>query len=355
MLEVHIRLLRAGAMALAAFGLLAPFHAVEVAAQEAKPAASFTVVSREIDDLKAVIATVQAKDRIDARVRIAGTVAELKVAIGDHVKAGQVLATIADQKLALRIRAIDAQIVAAVSRMTTAKRELERAEELKKRGVVAQARIDQLTNNFVVARNDHKAALAERAVVQRQLEEGQVLAPAAGRVLKVPVTEGSVVLPGEQIAAIAANQYMLRLELAERHARFIRKGDPVRIGGRGLGPDQKPVGGGRIVKVYPELQGGRVVADAEVERIGDFFVGERVLAWVSAGKRQAIVVPAAFTFQRFGLDFVRLQTKGGQPIDVVVQLGRNGALAPSAGEVEVLAGLKPGDVLVAPPAEEALR
>jgi acetyl/propionyl-CoA carboxylase alpha subunit len=63
-----------------------------------------------------------------------------------------------------------------------------------------------------VATNEVKAARSERLVAEQQVTEGQVLAPASGRVLKVPVTEGSVVMPGESVATIAANQYVLRFD-----------------------------------------------------------------------------------------------------------------------------------------------
>ncbi len=138
-----------------------------------------------------------------------------------------------------------------------------------------------------------------------------MLAPAAGRVLKVPVTPGSVVMAGESIATIAANEYLLRLELPERHARFMQKGDTVRIGARGLESNQQTVGEGHIVQVFPELQNGRVIADAEVGAIGDYFVGERALVWIAAGKRPTIVVPADRVFTRYGLDYARLASEAG--------------------------------------------
>src|SRR3990172_3397171 len=228
--------------------------------------ATFAVTEQDIEDFKTVFATVRSRDRIEARVRIAGTVAELKVDEGRHVEAGEVLALVADQKIALKIAALDAQIAGARSRMETAKVELERTAELLRRGVTPQACYDQLKASHDTAVNDLKAAEAERAVVARQLDEGQVLAPAAGRVLRVPVTIGTVVMPGESIATIAANAYLLRIEVPERHARFIKIGDPVKVGARGLSPDQEAIGDGRVVQVYPELQNGRVVADAPPEQ-----------------------------------------------------------------------------------------
>ena len=74
-----------------------------------------------------------------------------------------------------------------------------------------------LTNQIV-------AAQAERAVLVQQQTEGKVLAPAPGRVLSVPVTKGSVIMPGETVARIAGGGYFLRLSLPERHAAQIKAG-----------------------------------------------------------------------------------------------------------------------------------
>ena len=175
-----------------------------------------------------------------------------------------------------------------------------------------------------------------------------MLAPASGRVLRVPVTEGSVIMPGESLATIAANRYVLRLELPERHARFIKKGDVIQVGSRTLEDSGRPLIKGAISQVYPELQSGRVVADATVEGLGDYFVGERVLIYISVGKREGIVIPRALVTTRFGYDFVQVARGSGRVSDVVVQLGQPTLLADGKEGVEVLAGLNPGDELVKP-------
>lgn len=309
---------------------------------------SFAVVATEIDDLKSVYATVRSRDLIYARVRTPGTVASLKVDEGDGVRDGQVLALVADPKIALKIEAIDARIVAATSRTETAKVELERSKTLAARGVSPQSRVDQAQTAYDVATNDLKAAQAERTVAETEIEEGEVLAPTAGRVLKVPVTEGSVVLAGESIATIAANGYLLRLELPERFARFMKVGDGVRLGARGLDETRAPLAQGRVTQVYPELENGRVIADAEVEGLGSYFVGERVQVWISAGKRLAYVVPRSYVFRRFGIDYVRLDRGGGGSADVVVQTGRPLEGADGGQSIEILTGIAAGDRLVQP-------
>jgi RND family efflux transporter MFP subunit len=317
-------------------------------ADQLQPATMFMVVETPIDDFKAVYATVRSRDRIEARVRTPGTIATLKTSVGVEVKAGETLAEVTDPKIALSIQALDARIVGLTSRETTATIELDRARKLAAQGITAKARLDETKLAYEVAANDLKAAEAERSVLEKQIEEGAVLAPATGRILAVPVTEGSVVMAGESIATIAANGFLLRLELPERHARAMRSGDRVRLGVRGIDDAEATVSEGKIIRVYPELQGGRVIADAEVESLGDYFVGERARVWISAGQRQTLVVPESLIIHRFGLDLVALQDDSGQPIEVVVQLGQPAMLGDGSKGVEVLAGLKAGDNILAP-------
>jgi RND family efflux transporter MFP subunit len=316
-------------------------------AETPEATSTFLVQPQEIDDLKSVYATVRSRDLIQARVRTPGTISSLKVDEGDSVKQGEVLAVVVDPKLALRIKALDARIVADESRLETAKTELTRAKTLQERGFASQSRLDQAQTTYDVAINELKSARADRSVIETESQEGNVLAPTSGRVLKVPVTIGSVVLAGESIATIAANEFLLRLELPERHARFIKVGDPIQLGARGLGPDEKPLAEGRITQVYPQLSNGRVVADAEAPNLGSYFVGERVLVWISAGRRPTFVVPRDLVFKRYGLDYVRLEREDGSTADVVVQTGqdvKNG----DEKEIEILAGVAAGDRLVRP-------
>jgi RND family efflux transporter MFP subunit len=314
----------------------------------AQTSETYHVALEEIDDFKSVFARVESRDRVEARVRTGGTVAELKVDEGAHVEPGEVLAVVVDSKIALRLKAVDAQLAALDSRLATATADYERARQLAARGVTPQARLDQSKSAFDSATNDLEAGRAERSVIERQAEEGQVLAPAAGRVLSVSVTEGSVMLVGESVATIAANEYLLRLELPERHARFMTEGDSVKVGARGLNGEARITGEGRIVQVYPELSNGRVMADAEAQGLGDYFVGERAQIWISAGKRKTFTIPADYLFKRHGLDYVKITRGGGPPLDVVVQPGLPVADRNGAERIEILSGLASGDELVRP-------
>ncbi len=309
---------------------------------------SIPVLVQTIIDDKAVFATVRSSDTAVARARLSGTVVSLKVDEGSQVKRGQVIGKIVDKKLKLTMASLDARLKAAKARLNKAQKDLKRGRSLKRKGVIAVAKLDALRAAFEIATNDEKAAIAERSVLVEQMKQGVVLAPADGRVLKVSTTRGSVVLAGESLAVIAANRYILRLELPERHARFIKKSDTVMVGARGLDPLEKTIGRGVISQVYPELKNGRVIADVEIASLGNYFVGERALVRIAADKRQAIVIPGGYSFKRYGLDYVKLAQAENKSIEIVVQLGSKVVLGKGNGGIEVLAGLKAGDRLVRP-------
>jgi multidrug efflux system membrane fusion protein len=314
--------------------------ALVATAPAARAGELFVIHAADIADLKAVIGTVEPVHELVARARIGGTIASLTATEGEQAAAGAELAVVADPKLVIQKQALDSRIESQESQRDKAKADYDRAVELQKRGVSTQVQVDTAKTILDVAERTLDAMRSDSDVVQQQMKEGAVLAPGAGRILRVPISEGSVVLPGETIATLAEDRYILRLQLPERHARFMRAGDVVEIGARGL----EASGGrreGRVRLVYPEIQGGRVIADVEVQGLGDYFVGERTRVYVSAGLRRAIVAPRAYVYRRAGVDYVKLE--GG--VETVVQLG---AAAEGEADVEILSGLKDGDKLVAP-------
>lgn len=311
-------------------------------------AEEIVVKARTIPELKAVFGRVESRDVVAARARIGGTIREIQVEEGSQVEAGTVIAVVVDDKIALQREAAEAEIEALRSQLENARVERDRARQLLDRGSATQARVDQATTQVGVLTSQFAAAEARRAVIAQQSAEGEVDAPASGRVLTVPVTEGSVILPGETIATIAGGGYFLRLALPERHAAEIVEGDTVLVGRRTLddtgAADLPSTSEGKLVKVYPEIDGGRVLADVEIGGLGDYFVGERTRVWIPVGHRSAILVPVEAITTRHGVDYVRIVGDGGE-IEVAVILGETIA-ADDGRKVEVLTGLNEGDRVV---------
>jgi RND family efflux transporter MFP subunit len=306
----------------------------------------FDVTSSAVPDEKAVFATVESRRVVPGRSRIGGTVAAIAVKEGDHVDLGQVIATVGDAKLALQMKSLDAQIAGLEAQLAQAQTDLARAEDLFQKGIAPKTRLDEARTASNVASNAMRARTAERSVIQQQLTEGNVLAPAAGRVLKVPLTAGTVVMPGDPVAMIAEQHFVMRLRVPERHARLMKAGDPVRINGNDLGTSAPRYG--KISLVYPQIEDGRVVADAAVEGLGDYFVNERIRVWIAAGERNAFVIPARFITTRFGVDYVKIRSAANVDTEVPVQRGRPAPNREMPDGIEILSGLQASDRLVRP-------
>ncbi|PJG55814.1 efflux RND transporter periplasmic adaptor subunit [Bradyrhizobium forestalis] len=326
-------------------GLLAAFAAIGSSGTPATAAETLVVTRQSIADEKAVFATVESISVVPARGRIGGTVAQLKVREGDRVAAGQAIATIGDEKLVLQMKSLDAQIEALQAQANQAQLDFTRTEGLVERGILPRIKLDEQRTALNVAENGLRAKTAERAVINEQLNQGQVLAPADGRVLKRLITIGSVVLAGDPIVTVAQQNFKLRLRVPERHARLLKAGDKIRIDGAEFVGEAAKLG--VIDLVYPQIEEGRVIADASVEGLGEYFVGDRLRVWISGGARPAFVIPSSYVTTRFGVDYVRLQ-KDGETIDVPVQRGRVLPTPALPDGLEILSGISAGDQLVRP-------
>ncbi len=318
----------------AAFGLA--FATLPFAA----PATEIVVQPVEVTEMKALFGKIESRFTVPARSRIGGTLVRLDVAEGSPVTAGQVIGRVADEKLELQLAAAEARLRAAQSQLDNARTELTRNEELLARGATTAQRMDQIRTTLSVAQNTVAEGEAARQVIVQQMEEGALTAPAAGRVISVPIRPGEVVMPGEAVATIAGGSMFLRLELPERHGQGLEEGAAVSIGEDGATRT------GRIEKIYPLIEDGRVTVDVAVEGLDDGFVGKRVLVRVPIGARAALAVPQQAIRRSAGLDLVTLRSGDGvQEVTVVP-----GPLVdtPAGPQREILSGLRAGDAVVLP-------
>jgi RND family efflux transporter MFP subunit len=331
--------------ALKALKIAAVAMLTSVALSPLAEAETLTVTQRSVADEKAVFATVESISVVPARSRIGGTVAQLHVREGDAVTRGQAIAVVGDEKLVLQLKSLDAQMQALQAQADQAQIDYDRTEALVERGTLPRVKLDETRTALNVAQNGLRARTAERAVVQQQLEEGQVLAPQDGRVLKRLVAVGSVMLPGDAVVTIAQQDFKLRLRIPERHARSLKAGDRIRVGGSEFGEENSKWG--VIDLVYPQIEEGRVIADAKLDGLGEYFVGDRLRVWIAGNVRPAYVIPSSYVTTRFGIDYVQLR-QGDHSVAVPVQRGRELPSPELPDGLEILSGIRAGDELVRP-------
>ena len=308
------------------------------AAQTAPVAGRLTLQAQTITDLKPVPATLTTRDMAEARARISGTLVSLAVKEGDMVRRGQIIGQVKDDRLTLQTGAFDAQVTAAAAEAARATSDLSRTRDLFSHGVYAQARLDQVEAQAKAANANLAAARAQRGASAELVAQGAILAPAAGRVLTADVPVGSVVMPGQTLAKITAGPMVVRIELPEGQARALKVGDVVQLAAEDL---RGAASQGAITQVYPSVTGGQVTADVTAPGLPQDLIGQRVRAQVKIGSRQALVVPRRYITTHFGIDYARLVRADGTVSETPVQI----TAGPSADTVEVLSGLRAGDVL----------
>lgn len=321
------------------------FHAAP-APPPAPPPVTYLVRPAAVADEKSVFATIQSTYTVPARVRTGGTIVSLNVRQGDYVSRGQVIATVGDPKLALQSNSYAAQVAAARAQVAQTQADYDRAQRLIGAGAIARNMYDQARTAYNVAQSNLRSIAAQGAVVREQANEGQVAAPTSGRVISVPVTAGTVVMAGDTVATVAERDFVLRLEVPESHARYLKAGQAVRLDGADLGFSGSRFG--KISLIYPQVDKGHVVADATVAGMGDYFVGQRVRVWVAAGTRPATLVPQDLIITRSGIDYAKVWTGRDGAIEVPVQRGIEHAAPGRAPEIEILSGLSAGDRLLKP-------
>jgi RND family efflux transporter MFP subunit len=302
----------------------------------AASAATITVTPTEIIEWKAVYGRIETRDTIAARARIGGTLVDLLVTEGEAVTAGQRIATIKDDKIALQVTALDAQLKALAAQLANAETELKRGQSLVESGASTAQKLGQLSTDVDVYRNQIAATEAQRQVLLEQAAEGDVLAPGAGIVLTVPQTHGAVLLTGETVATIGSGGFFLRLAIPERHADLLKAGAELSVEAGTVSLT------GKLGKIYPQIENGRVIADVEVAGLPTDFVDRRVLVRVPVGHRAALLVPKAAVITRTGLDFITVD-EGGTEAERSVVLG-----AMLGDTVEIVTGLQSGEMVVTP-------
>lgn len=312
----------------------APAPAVSKAAK----ADQLTVRSQLVGDYKPVPATLTTRDMAEARARISGILVSLDVKEGDLVRQGQVIARVKDDRLTLQTGAFDAQVNAAAAEAARAQADLARTRALFAQGIYAQARLDQVEAQAKAASANLASARALRGASAELGAQGAVLAPAAGRVLVADVPVGSVVMPGQSLARITAGPMVIRIELPEGQARALKVGDSVELEPEDLrGLARRGV----IIQVYPSITGGQVTADVSAEGLPQDLVGQRVRTRVKVGARQAMIIPRKYVSTRYGIDYTRLVRADQSVSETPIQT----TAGPTADTLEVLSGLRAGDVL----------
>ncbi len=187
----------------------------EALAPAAQPLFQVAVIEAVVEDHSrslVISGRTEADDRARAVSRATGSIVTLNVRRGDHVREGDVIATLSDE-------ARGAQVAEAEALVEQRQVDLEAKLKLIERGVLP-------ANEKNLLQSELRAAEATLAQARAEHERGEIRAPISGVVSDVPVTAGQPLEMNALVAEIIALDPMLAVaEVAERQLGAIKLGD----------------------------------------------------------------------------------------------------------------------------------
>jgi len=288
-------------------------------------ATSVVVQLREVDLGFPVEATVEAVHQATVAAQIAGRVIEVRADAGQRVRQGELLMRLDAREAA----GSDASARASLAQASAA---YERTRNLHAQKFVSQAALDQAAAAWQAAQG---AAAASGAGVSH----GTVTAPIAGIVAQRHVEPGEMAAPGRPLITVFDPKGLRVIaSLPQYKLAELKKAGRVRI--------EFPETGKWVdalrVEILPTVDARSHTATARLylpESIEGVVPGMYARAHFTIGQAQKLTVPPAAVLRRGEVTAVYvLDDKGGARLRQV-RLGE----AVSGGELEVLAGINPGE------------
>ncbi|MBF5004913.1 efflux RND transporter periplasmic adaptor subunit [Diaphorobacter caeni] len=265
---------------------------------------------------------------------------DVRVNVGDTVKAGQVLATFASETIAADVAQARANLLEAKASAAESQANAERARTLSQSGALSAQQIQQYTTAAQTGQARVEAAQAMLNAQQLRMKHTTVLAPDSGVISARTATVGAVVGAGTELfRMVRKSRLEWRAEVASSELPRIQLGGGVTVTAASGAQVEGTV---RTIAPTVDAQTRNAIvyvdlpAHADI-RAGMFARGEFVL-----GQRNAITVPTSAIVVRDGFSNV-FELVGTDHVRMVrVQTGQR------TGEtVEITSGLKPDASIVA--------
>lgn len=275
------------------------------------------------------LGTARANESIDVRAQVVEVVTAIHFEEGQRVDAGDVLVELEDSEALADVAAVRATLVDLES-------QLRRTRELFETRAVAPSTLDQ-------RRAERDAARAALAAAEARLAERRIRAPFAGRVGLRRISVGSLVSPDVVITTLDDTD-VIKLDFDLPATALGRIAEGLAISARSAAwPDS--VFDGRVASIDTRVDPvSRTIAvralvpnEAGLIRPGMFLRVEVLRDDVTA-----LVVPESAIVPEQSRQFVLVVDDAREVSRREVQIGRR-----RPGEVEILAGLEPGERVIA--------
>ncbi|MHB1188099.1 efflux RND transporter periplasmic adaptor subunit [Thiobacillus sp.] len=294
-------------------------------------------------------ATVEAVRQSTLAAQVAGRVAAVNFDAGDYVKAGAVIVRLTAQELSSAVAGSRAQVAQADATLANARANYQRQQQLFQQKFISQAALDRATAEFRSAEAAARAARAGAGQTAAVSGYTVITAPYSGVVAARHVEVGETVAPGTPLMTgfdpkdmrVIAN--IPQYKLAE-----VKASPRVAVEIPSLSKWIDAAG----VTVLPSADAAthtvrvRIDLPANLEGV---IPGMFARAHFSVGSARKLTIPSSAVVRRSEITAVYVVNKGKVSLRQVRLGTPNGR-----GQVEVLAGLNPGDVIALEPVKAGI-
>jgi len=282
-------------------------------------------------------------------------ISDVDVEVGDHVKAGQVLVRLDTAMLDNQLREAEGRVArasAAVAQQQAtaaqARAALERASRLKASGTVSGQVYDERASAAAVASQGVAVAQAELSQAEAQLSESRrlreravVVAPVGGVVSERHANAGALTGSEPLVRLIRDGEVELAVDIPESELPQLAVGQPAEV--RLPGSDDAI--SGKVRMITPKIDRDTRLGGARIalEYDAGLFPGAFGRAEIVVAKREAIVIDDSALLYDSESDTTSVfVVERGRAMLRAVETGLR-----DNGRLEIVAGLKAGDVVVA--------
>ncbi len=338
---MHIRFYSVSAAGLLALAACSPSRSeIAGAAPARSPGAAYTLKDTTVQAVFDADGVAQPLRQATLSTKLMGSVVTVLVTEGDAVSAGQPLVRIDARDLAAKQAQVAASIADAEAIRSDAATQAGRIRSLYADSAATRAQLDAVETGLARANAGVHAARASAAEVSAMTAYGVVRAPFAGIVTRRFVDPGAFAAPGAPLVTVQdGTQLRISATVTPDIARQIRRTQLLTATVEGV-PTLA-----RVEGVVPAATGNLYTINALVANArGTSLSGSAATLSLPQGMRTALVVPAGAVSRSGDLTGVTLRTADGDQRRWV-RLGHT-----TGGVVEVISGLRAGDVVVVPPA-----
>ena len=248
---------------------------------------------------------IRAREESPLSFRVGGKIVERHVDVGDHVRRGELLATLDAADLQARARAARARLAAAEAELGRARADQARFAALAEDQLVSRSALDAQNAAATAAQGQVDAARAELEVAGNQSGYSELRATADGVIAARHVEAGEVVAAGQAVYTLAGDGTReVAFAVPEGRVDAIRPGQAVQVE---LWSDPERRWPGRVREIAPMADpasrtfAARAVVEAPA---GALELGQSARVHVDTnGDRESLSVPLS-ALQRVGEDAV---------------------------------------------------